>query len=215
MACSSASCAILRDLDPAGLAAAADLDLGLDHAGIADVIGGGDRLLDADGGRPSGTGTPWRANSCLPWYSSRSIGSGTLLPSTGTRPPETAMASCPPHGDSKNVSFVTFDVYGTLIDWETGAYDAFQARGRAGRVHDRARRADPAVPRDPAEDQGRLLRALRGGAEADRGGDRQAAGLAAGAVPRRASCPTRCSAGRRSRRPTRCCRRSPRSTRSG
>ncbi len=25
-----------------------------------------------------------------------------------------------------NVKFVTFDVYGTLIDWETGAYDAFQ-----------------------------------------------------------------------------------------
>ena len=27
----------------------------------------------------------------------------------------------------KQVSFVTFDVYGTLIDWETGAYEAFQA----------------------------------------------------------------------------------------
>ena len=25
----------------------------------------------------------------------------------------------------KQISFVTFDVYGTLIDWETGAYDAF------------------------------------------------------------------------------------------
>ena len=25
----------------------------------------------------------------------------------------------------KNVSFVTFDVYGTLIDWEAGAFDAF------------------------------------------------------------------------------------------
>jgi 2-haloacid dehalogenase len=25
----------------------------------------------------------------------------------------------------KQVSFVTFDVYGTLIDWETGVYDAF------------------------------------------------------------------------------------------
>src|SRR6201991_3632045 len=25
----------------------------------------------------------------------------------------------------KQVSFVTFDVYGTLIDWETGAFDAF------------------------------------------------------------------------------------------
>lgn len=27
----------------------------------------------------------------------------------------------------KQVTFVTFDVYGTLIDWETGAYDAFRA----------------------------------------------------------------------------------------
>ena len=27
----------------------------------------------------------------------------------------------------KNVSFVTFDVYGTLIDWDTGIYDAFKA----------------------------------------------------------------------------------------
>ena len=26
----------------------------------------------------------------------------------------------------KTVSFVTFDVYGTLIDWDTGVYDAFQ-----------------------------------------------------------------------------------------
>src|SRR5919199_5223561 len=26
----------------------------------------------------------------------------------------------------KNVTFVTFDCYGTLIDWETGVYEAFQ-----------------------------------------------------------------------------------------
>jgi 2-haloacid dehalogenase/putative hydrolase of the HAD superfamily len=26
----------------------------------------------------------------------------------------------------KQITFVTFDVYGTLIDWDTGAYDAFQ-----------------------------------------------------------------------------------------
>ena len=26
----------------------------------------------------------------------------------------------------KNITFVTFDCYGTLIDWETGVYDAFQ-----------------------------------------------------------------------------------------
>ena len=27
------------------------------------------------------------------------------------------------------VTFVTFDVYGTLIDWETGVADAFEALG--------------------------------------------------------------------------------------
>jgi 2-haloacid dehalogenase len=27
----------------------------------------------------------------------------------------------------KNITFVSFDVYGTLIDWETGIYDAFAA----------------------------------------------------------------------------------------
>jgi 2-haloacid dehalogenase/putative hydrolase of the HAD superfamily len=27
----------------------------------------------------------------------------------------------------KDITFVTFDVYGTLIDWETGAYEAFRA----------------------------------------------------------------------------------------
>src|ERR1700730_1432779 len=29
----------------------------------------------------------------------------------------------------KNISFVTFDVYGTLIDWETGVYEAFAQEG--------------------------------------------------------------------------------------
>ena len=26
----------------------------------------------------------------------------------------------------KDIQFVSFDVYGTLIDWETGVYEAFQ-----------------------------------------------------------------------------------------
>jgi 2-haloacid dehalogenase len=30
----------------------------------------------------------------------------------------------------RNVTFVTFDVYGTLIDWESGAYDAFVREAR-------------------------------------------------------------------------------------
>src|SRR5947208_2440803 len=39
----------------------------------------------------------------------------------------------------KNVTFVTFDVYGTLIDWETGIYDAFaKEAARDGIELDRA-----------------------------------------------------------------------------
>jgi len=30
----------------------------------------------------------------------------------------------------KNIAWVTFDVYGTLIDWETGIYEAFEAEAR-------------------------------------------------------------------------------------
>jgi 2-haloacid dehalogenase len=35
--------------------------------------------------------------------------------------------NAPPMPIPKHVSFVTFDVYGTLIDWETGIYEAFAA----------------------------------------------------------------------------------------
>jgi 2-haloacid dehalogenase/putative hydrolase of the HAD superfamily len=39
----------------------------------------------------------------------------------------------------KNITFVTFDVYGTLIDWETGIYEAFSNEaGRDGVEIDRA-----------------------------------------------------------------------------
>jgi 2-haloacid dehalogenase/putative hydrolase of the HAD superfamily len=44
----------------------------------------------------------------------------------------------------KDVKFVTFDCYGTLIDWETGVYDAFQKEAdRAGFTIDR----DALIPR--------------------------------------------------------------------
>src|SRR3712207_8783520 len=40
----------------------------------------------------------------------------------------------------KEVRFVTFDCYGTLIDWESGAYDAFQKEAdRDGFTVDRNR----------------------------------------------------------------------------
>ena len=102
------------------------------------------------------------------------------------------------------VTWVTFDVYGTLIDWEAGILDAFQRRGRARGLHDRGPGRDlPALPRAPARDRGRLVRALRRGPAPLRGDDRQGDRLAAGALAQRASCPTRSRAGARSRRRTR------------
>jgi 2-haloacid dehalogenase len=42
-----------------------------------------------------------------------------------TRPAAVARHNARAMPIPKNVTFVTFDVYGTLIDWETGIYDAF------------------------------------------------------------------------------------------
>ena len=87
---------------------------------------------------PEGTGTPWRANTCFPWYSRRSMRGCTLVRewtrSALARGADDDRAQPCPRGIMaramaipKDITFVTFDVYGTLIDWETGAYDAFKA----------------------------------------------------------------------------------------
>ena len=55
-ACASASSRVLGDLDAAGLAAAADLDLRLDHARVADLLGRRDRVLDGVGDPSLGHG---------------------------------------------------------------------------------------------------------------------------------------------------------------
>src|SRR5919108_5892997 len=78
-------------------------------------------------GLPLGTGTSWRANSCFPWYSSRSIGAfphSNESRASGS-PADRAWHHPRAMAIPKQISFVTFDVYGTLIDWETGVYDAF------------------------------------------------------------------------------------------
>ena len=65
---------VVGELDAARLAAPADLDLGLDHDREAELLGrlrGPPRASSRC--RPSGTGTPCSAKSCLPWYSSRSM----------------------------------------------------------------------------------------------------------------------------------------------
>ena len=49
---------VLGELDPAGLPAAPDLDLGLDHAGVADAVGRGHGLLHTRGHLAGGDGDP-------------------------------------------------------------------------------------------------------------------------------------------------------------
>ena len=114
---------------------------------IAELLGGLHRLGTVLAGRPSGTGTPCFAKSCLPWYSRRSIerlGCPAALqpaPAGGAGPYRNARS----HGHfPKDVQFVTFDCYGTLIDWESGVYDAFQKEAdRDGFTIDR----DVLIPR--------------------------------------------------------------------
>ena len=55
-ACVLRLAAVGGELDAARLAAPADQHLRLDDAGIAELVGGGDRLLDGGGGRSPGHG---------------------------------------------------------------------------------------------------------------------------------------------------------------
>ncbi len=64
----------------------------------------------------------------------------------------------------KDVRFVSFDCYGTLIDWESGAYDAYQKEAdRDGFTIDR-NVLIPLFIGHPARDPERLVRAVRRGA---------------------------------------------------
>ena len=110
---------------------------------------------------------------------------------------------------------MTFDCYGTLIDWELGVYDAFQKEAdRDGFTIDR----DALVPRFIE-----VQREIQGGSyelyaevlrrTAVRVAERAGAGTSSPRAP--TSCPTACPPGRRSARPTPSSSASPRSTRSG
>ena len=69
---------VVGQLDAAGLAPAADLDLGLDHDRVAEALGGGHGVVH--GGRrprPALTGMSKEAKNCLPWYSKRSTAEAT------------------------------------------------------------------------------------------------------------------------------------------
>ena len=130
------------ELHAAGLAAAADQHLRLDDDRVADLVGRRDRVLDGGHRLARETFNPWRANSCLPWYSNRSIAARDSNANEAHRAQgRRARHNARPMPIPKNVTFVTFDVYGTLIDWETGIYEAFAKEAAARRLRDRPRRS--------------------------------------------------------------------------
>jgi hypothetical protein len=108
----------------------------------------------------------------------------------------------------KEVTFVTFDVYGTLIDWETGVYEAFSRE---------AERDGYTLSREE------LIALFHKTQQEIKGGSYELyaevlrrASWAGRSSPRApAFCPSRSRAGPRSRRPTRSSSASARSSRSG
>ena len=116
----------------------------------------------------------------------------------------------------KNLTWVTFDVYGTLIDWETGIYEAFEREAQrdgfscpiATEVIALFHEVSREIEAGSYELYAEVLRrtALEIGKPHRSGTSNPRA---------RASCPTRSRAGCRSRRPLPSWRRSPRSASSG
>src|SRR3954471_13193595 len=125
---------------------------------------------------PVGTGTSWRANSCLPWYSSRSMsGARTLAKAVFHNARADAAAEEDRMGDVRR-----------LRDPHRlggGDHQRLLPGSRPRRVHDRARPADPALHGDREGHRGRLVRALRRGPAPHCGADLQGAGVAARALP--------------------------------
>ena len=200
--------AVLRDLDAAGLAAAADQHLRLDHARVADLVGGGDRLLD--GRRPArrtGTGTPWRANSCLPWYSRRSM--------RGADSRRKACHNARPHAAPQGSHLRHVRRLRNPHRLRHRDLRGVLQGGRERRLHDLPRRARRRSSRRPRRRSraGPTSSTPRSCAAPPCRSPSSSAGRSSPRAP--ASCPTRSSAGRRSRRPTRSSSASRRSSRSG
>ena len=93
----------------------------------------------------------------------------------------------------KEVTFVTFDVYGTLIDWETGAYDAFAKEAEKDGYTLSKEELVPLFLETQQEIKGGLVRALRRGPAPHRRPDLAPARLAARAVALRLPARTRSS----------------------
>ena len=136
--------AVLGELDAARLAAAADQHLRLDHHRIAELVGRGDGLVDRRGGRPVGhRHAVARRRAAFPGIregpfvvecsaAPRCGGAGTLAEDHLPLP--------------KEVSFVTFDCLRHPDRLGDRGVRRLPEGGRAGRLHDRPRRAHPAVP---------------------------------------------------------------------
>ena len=197
-ACSSASVAVLGDLDPARLAAAADQHLRLDHARVADLVRRLDGVVDGVGDPSVGDRHAVAREELLSLVleqvqgrerlHERRIGAagGRQRPKSANCHNPAALMALP---KLKDIKWVTTDCYGTLIDWEKGISDAFKQGGRARRPHHRREGVPGSLLRDPGADHVRLLRALRRGPAPGRGqggrGDRLDDRALARAVPAR------------------------------
>ncbi len=122
-----------RELDPAGLAASADQHLGLDDHRIADLVGRGYGVLYGRDGLAGRDLKPVAGEQLLAlilkkvhWRRGTLTKSACRGAAGPAAPPDASTGhNAGPMAIPKNVTFVTFDVYGTLIDWETGIYEAF------------------------------------------------------------------------------------------
>ncbi len=122
------------DLDPARLAALADPDLGLDDARIADLLGGGDRVVDGRGVLAHGGGHAVLGEELL--CLDTRVGPSGERAERGrqlirrcrdrARPPCHNHAPVMPLPKLKEIKTVTTDCYGTLIDWEKGLSESFR-----------------------------------------------------------------------------------------
>ena len=195
------------DLDAAELAAPADLHLRLDRARVADLVGRRDGLIDrraracprargCRGGRTAAC-PDTRADPSAGADSSTTFIIAVALRAIRQRGASPATCHCQ-QDHVRHLRRLRHP--DRLGDRDLGR---LRRGGRTRRLHDRARRGDPAVPRDrsarsraaPTSSTPRCCAARRS----------RSPSASAGRSSRRApaSCPTRSSAGCRSRRPAR------------
>ena len=210
VACSSASLAVVGELDAARLAAAADQHLGLDHDRVAELVGGLDGLLHGGRVAPVRHGHAVLGEELLALVFEKVHWRGRYercAAARGSRTLSKRLNGTPKERQVRHVRLLRHpDRLGVRV------VRRIPEGGRPRRIHDRPRRADPAVHRHPARDPARLVRAVRRG-PAPHGRARGGGAAAGSSSPRaRTSCPTACPRWPPSARPTRSSSASPRST---